>query len=209
MSSAAYVERWEAFLDWLHAAVPATAARLNPPADEAAIAELEAVIGHLLPEAVRAGWHRCDGEQADVKIGAIFGFEWLSVSSVLRHWRDWEYVRASNVGEDMATLRMFATSQPDGAIQAEYTDPGWIPLFRWPLEGDYVGIDFAPGAKGAAGQIISFGRDVDDKQVLAPDFDTLLGWLASEATSGRTRPTDGLKWHPDGTLIAALGNARL
>jgi cell wall assembly regulator SMI1 len=203
-------DHWDTYLRWLGTAVPAAAATLNPPADDVAIAALTRVTGQPLPEAVLAGWRRHDGEPGDTGVGVLLGFDWLSTTAVRRHWTEWAQLRADNSAQDMAELSTFATSDPAGAIRTEYTHPGWIPLYAWPYEANYVGLDYAPGPAGRAGQVINFGRDFDDKKVLAPDFDTFLGWLAAQAATGRLRPqAKRLDWHPDGHLVSALTAARL
>src|SRR6266511_5442856 len=68
--------------------LPEATPRLNPPADESAIAELEALVGHELPDAVKAGWRQHDGERCDSYRGVALGFWWLPVAEVAQVWND-------------------------------------------------------------------------------------------------------------------------
>lgn len=56
-------------------------------------------------------------------------------------------------------------SVPPQWIKTVYACKGWIPLLS-DRTGNYVGVDLDPGANGAWGQVIVFGRDFDRKCVL-------------------------------------------
>jgi cell wall assembly regulator SMI1 len=209
---------WERYLDWLHHAVPDVAATLRPPAAESDIRDLERLVGVELPEAVKDGWRRHDGQSTDVHTGgdvsgrwatgAILDYWWLPIGEVAQQWRTWAGLRAETSDEDMATLRCFCVSRPAGAIRPEYTLAGWIPLFQQPLEGNYVGLDFEPGPQGRTGQVIPFGRDHDEKFVAAASIESFLVWLADQAEAGAVAATvDGRLLHKDGYLVSALERA--
>lgn len=77
------------------------------------------------------------------------------------------------------------SSFPPGWVRRKYTHPGWLPLLTDRC-GNYVGVDLDPpspaaahgqGQKsyGQAGQVIAFGREIDDKVVLFPG-DGSGGW---------------------------------
>lgn len=59
-----------------------------------------------------------------------------------------------------------------------YTNPKWIPLTH-DGGGNHIGLDFDPGALGTPGQVIRFGRDEDDKVLLAPSFSVFLDQLVT------------------------------
>jgi cell wall assembly regulator SMI1 len=177
---------WRAYLGWLAEHAPQVAAKLNPPADPAAIAELEALIGHRLPEAVIAGWRLHDGQRCEDDHGVALGFWWLPVAAVAREWTGWREVGGGwdeQLFED--DLDRAQRSFPKGTIQCRYTTPGWIPLLQWPFDGDSIGLDFNPGPAGTPGQVINFGRDQENKTVIADDFATLMAWMLQEANAGR------------------------
>lgn len=63
-------------------------------------------------------------------------------------------------------------SFPEGWVRKRYSHPGWLPLLT-DRAGNYIGVDLDPpsvsdGGGGAAGQVIAFGREIDEKVVLCP-----------------------------------------
>ena len=64
-----------------------------------------------------------------------------------------------------------------------YASPGWIP-FASDSGGNCLGIDLDPGPTGTRGQVINFGRDEDEKFVLAPSMNEFLEWFADQLESG-------------------------
>ncbi|GAB1640107.1 SMI1/KNR4 family protein [Krasilnikovia sp. MM14-A1259] len=198
---------WATYLGKVGELSPESAGLLNPPADETAIAELEELAGHRLPESVKAGWRLHDGQECDEGPGVLLGLWWLPVAEVARQWTTWAQVRAGEDADGMRSLDLDQRSYPRLAIRRKYTLPGWIPLIAWPYESDYVGLDFDPGPEGRPGQVINFGQDQERKFVAAADFDGLLGWLAAEAAQDRLELDDDTVIHEDGNLIAALKQA--
>jgi cell wall assembly regulator SMI1 len=211
-SSAA--DDWQRYFDWLAANVPAAAETLNPPADEAATLELEALVGKPLPESLKIGWRMHDGQNDDAwDRGVIFGYLWLPVRGVAAEWRKWDELRKTSSEEQRRALDVSCRSHPPHAIKRRYSSSGFVPLFQRPMEGNYIGLDLEPDAAGTPGQVINFGRDEDDKFVAAPDFDSMVAWLADQALGGRasiawssnSKGRDILRFeHEDGDLIEAL-----
>jgi len=198
---------WRTYLDWLAEHVPQATALLNPPADEAAITEVEALVGQRLPESVKAGWRLHDGQVIDTELGVAFGFWWQPVAEVAREWTSWRRVREGQDDDFFEELNLSQRSYPEKAIKRQYTSPGWIPLLRWPFDGDYVGLDYDPGPLGRPGQVINFGRDQENKFVIADEFSTLLAWLVQEATAGHVDRDRSRLLHRDGILVNALAQA--
>lgn len=64
------------------------------------------------------------------------------------------------------------TSTPAGAIQKKYLHYKWLPVFS-DYGGNYIGVDLDPDINGTIGQVINFGRDVEDMYVLAPNLEVL------------------------------------
>jgi cell wall assembly regulator SMI1 len=201
---------WRAYLDWLADHAPRAAAVLNPRAADAAIEELERLIGHQLPEAVKAGWRLHDGQDCDTVLGVASGFWWLPVADVVAQWTNWRELRQEEDEEFFEAVDLPQRSYPRKAIQRKYTSPGWIPLLGWPFNSDYIGLDFDPGPAGTPGQVINFGRDQEQKFVIADDYAMLLAWLVQEARAGRITCNvndDEIFEHVDGILLIALYRA--
>lgn len=92
-------------------------------------------------------------------------------------------------GVSMEGMRSF----PEGWVRRKYSHPGWLPLIT-DRAGNYIGVDLDPPPPphlarsaspstsarrqttfGQAGQVIAFGRELDEKVVLFPG-DSAGGW---------------------------------
>ena len=95
-------------------------------------------------------------------------------------------VGASERGEDDGMLDEFSqecTSSPEGAIQRLHACRAWIPLVEM-NDSNHIGIDLDPGPSGGVGQVINFGRDQEQKYVLARSWAHFLEDVADELESG-------------------------
>lgn len=99
----------------------------------------------------------------------------------------------SDDNDQRGTSMQGMASFPDGWVRKRYSHPGWLPLLTDRC-GNYVGIDLDPPpppptsrtssaaaaagpktAYGQPGQVIAFGREIDEKVVLFPG-DGPAGW---------------------------------
>jgi cell wall assembly regulator SMI1 len=176
---------------------------LAPGAPEAAIGAFETATGVALPDAVRAFFRTHDG-QTSSKAGLASGFYFVSLTEAEKLLAGWAATRAK-LGDGIKELDRSCSSDPRRAIQRKYSLPGWVPLLR-DDEGNAVGVDLEPGALGASGQIINFGRDEEEKHVLFPNVAEMLDWLATELESDRIRydATERVVRHTNGRLVAAI-----
>lgn len=157
---------WRALRKHLEARYPGYAEILNPPATEAEIAKLEAYFGVALPGAARDMYEDANGQSTRLP-GVLVGMIMLPIESVIGEAIEWAAV-------DNADFPASGfSSAPPGAIQLMYTNPRWLPLFDTG-GGNHVGLDFDPGPRGTVGQVINFGRDQDDKTVLAESLEHFL-----------------------------------
>lgn len=77
------------------------------------------------------------------------------------------------------------TSSLEGLIQRCYTTRGWIPLGALGASGcAYFGLDLNPGPNGVVGQVVNFGRDEENKYVLATNWARFLADVADELEAG-------------------------
>ncbi|BGP32766.1 Cell wall assembly regulator [Rhodotorula toruloides] len=96
---------------------------------------------------------------------------------------------SSAVQDERGVPMQGMSSFPDGWVRKRYSHPGWLPLLTDRC-GNYIGVDLdppppssssdptsptAPGAPGSSartygqpGQVIAFGREIDEKVVLFP-----------------------------------------
>ncbi|MEZ0163259.1 SMI1/KNR4 family protein [Kineococcus sp. LSe6-4] len=146
---------------------------LNPPATDAQLGAAEAHLGRPLPADVRTVYRLADGQvqwrHDDPRwaAGLVGGEPLLPLAGVLLHWDQW-------AGFDGETgLDEFASSTPEGFVHPRYALRGWVPLTH-DGGGNHVGVDLDPDVRGTVGQVITFGRDDEQHQVLAP---SLLSYL--------------------------------
>jgi cell wall assembly regulator SMI1 len=95
-------------------------------------------------------------------------------------------VGASERGEDDGMLDEFSqesTSSPEGAIQRLHACRAWIPLVGM-NDSNHIGIDLDPGPGVVVGQVINFGRDQEQKFVLARSWAHFLEDVADELGRG-------------------------
>ncbi|MEV6268471.1 SMI1/KNR4 family protein [Kribbella sp. NPDC051936] len=186
-------------------------AALRGPATDIEFSRYEEVVGVALPDELRRLWLIHNGEAGrEASGGVIGGLIFLGVNESLREWREWASMREETSPADMEDLRAFSESVPSDAVQLEYTTSGWLPMLKESMEGNYLGVDLAPGTGGRPGQVINFGRDEDRKTVVALSMSDLLGFIASEVQRGEfilssVQPSgDPVLVHRRGRLISVL-----
>ena len=206
-------ESWRRIEAWLGEHLPILKLSLRPGISGTDLERFEKIIGRSLPDDVRGSWMIHDGQRpipylpdaleysvedddALLGKGAVFGSEvlplldekdCLSSSPSLGHWKFWsEMVGASERGEDDGMLDEFSqecTSSPEGAIQRLHACRAWIPLVEM-NDSNQIGIDLDPGPGGVVGQVINFGRDQEQKYVLARSWAHFLEDVADELERG-------------------------
>lgn len=178
------------------------------------INELEHELDCSLPLEVRESLMAHDGqERPGLPTGVIFGCMLLDCEEIVQEWNNWrtvneEFLNAANMSNPATPVAGSSSSsvagpsqkgsnplwrqdllerqdsQPPGAVQRAYANPGWIPLARdW--GGNNLAVDLAPGPAGKWGQVILFGRDYDCKYVVARSWAAFLAVLADDFCSGR------------------------
>ena len=163
------INPWEAYKKAIQSKFPSILNQLNAPATDEQITELEAKIGLLLPEQFKQLYKINNGEKQEKLCGILLGFHLYSLEDILREWTAWKEVREELSEADLNDMSECATSAPLNYIQKRYSIPQWIPLCG-DSGGNHIGLDLAPDSWGTPGQIITFGRDEDDKIVVAKDL---------------------------------------
>jgi cell wall assembly regulator SMI1 len=195
---------WKRFSKWLEKSAPSLAASLLPGVDAVELAAFEKEVGATLPASVRELWSACGGQKELDGPGVVGDFVLLSPRTALAAWRLWAELRSESSEEAREELASACSSHPPGAIREEYSVAGWIPLWKERMEGNFLGVDVDPGAKGVVGQVIGFGRDEDDKRVLFWDYAATLAWLADQADDGALSLADDVLEHRDGRILSVL-----
>ncbi len=159
---------WELYKDALCARMPALKSTIRKGASAAAIAAAESEMGLSFPKELKDLYLACDGDNGEAVCGMMMGLHFLSLEEVLVEWRD-----LRRVAECTALDTLRCLSYPDKCIKKCHASTGWIP-FASDGGGNFIGSDLDPDVMGTAGQIINFGRDEEEKMVLAEDLNAFL-----------------------------------
>ncbi len=167
---------------------------LRSGASVEALDALERHLGVALPQSVREFLAVHDGQERSAT-GLFFHSMFLGTAEIAGQWDNWRSIDEVAMNEDCAD---FMTSEPKCVIKPMYTNRLWIPLTH-DGGGNHAGLDFDPDTGGQPGQVIAFGRDLDTKRLVAPNFETFIDLFAMHLRSGIW--TLGEKgWHcPPGT----------
>lgn len=161
---------WDQYKWQLSTKFPALLEQLAPGADEEAIQRAEAEMGISFPESLKNVYRKNNGEKDSFICGVLLGFSLYSLDQMVQAWKDWQAVKKSLSEEDLKDIEEFATSVPEGHIKKNYINAKWIPICD-DAGGNHIGVDLDPDTEGKVGQIITFGRDEDEKIVVAEDLD--------------------------------------
>jgi cell wall assembly regulator SMI1 len=186
-------------------------------ASDREIRVLEQTLGRALPAGWAQLWRENNGQQTgEADPGLFAGWWFLPTTQIAHAWTEWGDIRKS--ASPSLLYGACYVSEPPDAVEEIYANEGWIPVSQEPLEGNYVGMDMNPGPAGKIGQVISFGRDEDEKRVLVAGLPELIEWLAKEFEAGhvmvervkggaKTRQAQLGVGHESGRLSAALTKA--
>lgn len=101
--------------------------------------------------------------------GFLVGLNVYSLADMYKEWKQW---REFDSNTELNYFEYYS-SFPIESIKRRYTNPGWIPLAHDGYS-NYIGVDLDPDRKGVFGQVINFGRDENDKTVLAKSIKSFL-----------------------------------
>lgn len=214
MTRNSVLDAWGQYERNIEGISPGLCQDLRSPASSAALDALEELIGYQLPAELRELWLLHDGQLSPEErgLGLLGGLVFLSIEGVQLEWLNWRKRREETSVDEMAELSMLSVSVPEGVIRPEYTWPGWIPVGKEVLQRNYLGIDLDPGPLGTSGQLIIFGRDEDEKTLIARCLGDFLSFLALEARRGAFVVVDGtfngvtvpLLKHREGRFLSVL-----
>ncbi|WP_237724616.1 SMI1/KNR4 family protein [Deinococcus alpinitundrae] len=162
---------------WYSENVPALHATLRPGTSDAELDALEEATGLQLPSAFRTLYRWHDGQNWSA--GGVFGLGFESLEGVQHEWETWKELEP-----DFGNETENHASHPPGAITERYINTGWLG-FLTDGSGNSVGLDLNPGPAGTLGQVITFGRDEENKSVLADSLDTFFREYLARLEAGR------------------------
>ncbi|MCM3004314.1 SMI1/KNR4 family protein [Priestia koreensis] len=168
-------ELWLEYVAALDKQFPGYSTYLNSPATKLDIQQTEEKMGITLPDELVQLYLLHNGDSNHL-MGSFLGLPFLTLEEMHSHWNNWKELLENESEADMEQLSAFSTSIPKHQIKATYANRKWIPL-SYDYSGNHIGIDLDPDVNGVIGQVINFGRDEDEKYVLAAslhDFLTLM-----------------------------------
>lgn len=104
--------------------------------------------------------------------GLLAGLEIYDIDEMFEEWESWREFD----NDDTLNNADYYSSMPTGAVKCRYTNPKWIPLAH-DYASNYIGVDLDPDENGVVGQIINFGRDENNKRVIANSIKEFLQLL--------------------------------
>lgn len=135
-------------------------------------ADLESYLGSLLIY---------DGQRKNSLVDIYFGFFAMSAREIVLEVKMLNEIRVTC---DDDYDEGYWTSYPEGTVLETVYSDRWFP-FATDLCGNYLGIDFAPGPNGKIGQVIFFGRDIDERIVIADSLCKLEKWFVDIVVSSQ------------------------
>ena len=169
--------------NWFQLELPEVLEDLNEPANPTQISSLEEKLNLEFPDSFKELYLVYNGQKGKINTGVFYGLEFLSLDGIYDQWKSWAEIVDTENEEGMKALSMFSKSHIDGQIKEIYANKKWVP-FAHDWGGNFLGIDFDPDVNGISGQIINFGRDEDEKFVVANSFSEFIKWYARELNNG-------------------------
>lgn len=144
-------ESWDRIADWLDRHAPPTAAAVNPPANESALAQAEATLGLPLPADLVAWWRRANGMRWTNPLpGALLppGFLPYSVEEALKSRQTW-----------LNVMRVYGEQSELPPGPAGSPCDVWLPEFM-PIAADGCGADLFVDLRGgsARGCVVEYDK---------------------------------------------------
>jgi cell wall assembly regulator SMI1 len=150
---------------------------LNAGATKEEIALLKSSFDFELPQSLIDLYEMNNGQIQYPYQGSTFiSLSFMDITDLLVNYKVWKDLFFEPMGMNETFGDYFdyekegGKSFPEKAIKVKYINLKWIPIFH-DGGGNHIGIDLDPGVKGTLGQIINFGRDQNEKYVLAKDLE--------------------------------------
>jgi cell wall assembly regulator SMI1 len=177
--------QWRRLEAWLEKEYPEILADLNPGCSQEQLADIEKEVGVQLSESVKSFYLIHDGQKSENYLGMFYDVAFLPLERMISEWRVWSGLIDSYDDDDAmrADLDEFNISLMPDKVKAIYANKKWIP-FAVIWDNNYLGLDFDPEANGNLGQVINFGREEEQKAVLADSFESFIDWYISQLERG-------------------------
>lgn len=173
------VDEFESTLDGLLRELarlhPSFIERLGPPASSEDFSRAEGLTGTRFPEQIRRLYTRHNGQRDNLGNGVFFGADLLRLDQIAEEYRALLELRDSGIVQ--------SPSPADPRLSEDFPGAGHIP-FLADGSGNYVGFDVRPGPSGTFGQILVFGADLPEAEVVFPSLSEMLAAVLNQLRSG-------------------------
>lgn len=158
-------ESMQRLTEWLASQYPDGLEDLNPPSTDAELEQLSQVLGFALPVELVEMLKIHNGQAGEA--GYLFdGQEFLSTERIAEEWQTCQGLQEKG---------RFKGGQPraEAGIRKQWWSPGWVP-FTSNGFGDNFCIDTDPAESGLNDQVITFWKEMSERDRLA---ENLSDWL--------------------------------
>lgn len=178
-------KQWQWFENWLVENAPKVIDDLNNGCSLEQLIEVENEIGLELPQSFKDFYLIHNGQKDEDYFGLFYGVSLLPLEKIVEEMCVWSGIideygekgMKENFDDDIQFSFM-----PD-KVKAQYANKKWIP-FAIISDSNYLGLDFDPEINGTVGQVINFGREEEQKTVLANSFEEFINWYIQELERG-------------------------
>ncbi|GMM31366.1 Smi1 protein [Martiniozyma asiatica (nom. inval.)] len=182
-------ELWDRLDNWLEENLPEYGDELEDGATENDLNAFESDLGIQLPYEFRSSFSIHDGQVGLGKVrGLVYGLVLMDLESIAAEVGFWR--KALNKLKNLEAEGKLGSagiglqdSVPKDWIKAVYYNDAWIPFVKDNV-GNNLGLDLSPAEKGKRGQVILFGREFDQKIVVAESFGQWLKMLVEDLENG-------------------------
>jgi cell wall assembly regulator SMI1 len=173
-------KQWQWFENWLAKNAPEINEDLNEGCSLKQLIEAENEIGLKFPQSFKDFYLIHNGQKNKDYFGFFYGVSFLPLEKIVEEWRMWSGIIDEHGEEGMKeNFDDFQFSFVPDKLKAQYANKKWIPFAVF-MDSNYLGLDFDPEVNGKVGQVINFGREEEQKTVLANSFEEFINWYISE-----------------------------
>lgn len=171
---------WNLFKNNLKEKLPLYYSRINAPCSRSEIEKLESKLEIKLPQEVVELYMANNGEDESWFVGGIMcGTRMLTLDGILKEWASLKAIEE----EYNFNAKWRGEIYPANSIKPAAFNEKWIPIFS-DDNGNFIGIDMAPGPNGKQGQVINFGTDEYDHFVIAGSLTGFIAFINLQFENG-------------------------
>ena len=176
--------QWQWLENWLVKNAPEVINDLNDGCSLEQLLEVENEIGIELPQSFKEFYLIHNGQKDEDYFGLFYGVSLLPLNKIVEEMSVWNgIIDEFGEAEMKESFDKYETSFMPNKLKAKYASKKWLP-FAIICDNCYLGLDFEPEIDGTVGQVINFGREEEQKAVLADSFEEFIDWYMQELERG-------------------------